>query len=219
MPTQLLATLALFSPALAVVASSLDGASLSLNATKVSTGDWVRVTWSDLVSPADLAKLKTYKTVWKDDECSIVGSGDGSLWLGQFTPPVASLADVRMTGDPKAGGPTEGTPPYTTPAPVKFISGGQLANGYYDFKLTNMRAETNFVLFEGSLTDASSFKPLALSANLTFADRDMPTHGRLARTSSTDEMRVRVRLHHTRFVVFRGVCGGLGLPPFTPPSI
>ena len=30
-------------------------------------------------------------------------------------------------------------PPFTVPAPVKFISGTQLANGHHDFVVSNMR--------------------------------------------------------------------------------
>ena len=83
-----------------------------------------------------------------------------------------------------------GTPPYTTPAPAKFISGTQLGRGSYDFKLTNMRDTTNWVLFAGSLTSAAGFEVVAMSPVVRFLDADTPTQLRLARTSSVDEMRV-----------------------------
>ena len=50
--------------------------------------------------------------------------------------------------------------------------------------------DVNWVLFQGSLTNASNFAAVALSAPVTFTDRSKPAHGRLARTSSTDEIRV-----------------------------
>ncbi len=122
----------------------------------------------------------------------VVGGGDNStFWLGQFSPAVTSLAGVTMTGDPtKHGQATEGTPPFTTPAPAKFISGTQLAAGEWAFIVTNSRQSVNWVLFEGSLTDATNFRPLALSPAVHFADAAHPAQLRLARTSSTDEMRV-----------------------------
>ena len=169
--------------------------SLTINTTSVKSGDWVRVSWEDKFTMKQLSEIKPHKTVWDDGLVKIlpVGSGAGSYWVGQFSPAVLDLSEVQMTGDPAHGGGqmvTEGTPPYTTPAPVKFISGTQLTKGSYSFKMTNMRTTINFVLFEGSLDNASNFQPLALSPTVTFTDRDAPAHGRLARTSSIKEMRI-----------------------------
>jgi hypothetical protein len=188
--------------------SAIDGMnSLTINTTSAKTGDIIQVSWKHLFSMDQLNSINTHKTIWTlpdnaatapvgthfESECKVVGSGDGSFWVGQFSPPVSSLTDVRMTGDPARGGGnlvTEGTPPFTTPAPVKFISGTQLSRGFYNFKVTNMREDVNWVLFEGSLDNASNFKPIALSASLSFTDQNQPQHGRLARTSSVDEIRV-----------------------------
>ena len=120
------------------------------------------------------------------------GEAATSYWVGQFSPAVTSAADVKMIASPqsRAGVSTEGTPPYTLPAPAKFISGTQLSKGEYDFKLTNMRDTTNWVLFAGSLTSAAGFEVVGVSEAVTFSDADQPSHLRLARTSSTNEMRV-----------------------------
>jgi hypothetical protein len=85
---------------------------------------------------------------------------------------------------------TEGTPPWTVPAPVKFISGTQLSKGYFNFKVTNMRQNMSWVLFQGSLTSDSGFAVVAMSPVVVFTDVDAPSHGRLARTSAVNEMRV-----------------------------
>ena len=179
--------------------------SIKVNTTVVKTGDFVRVSWDHQFTTQQLSNIRPHGTRWltetqpdhpllhAETKCHVFGDGSGSYWVGQFSPAVTSLEAVKMTGDPAHGhgaGVTEGTPPFTTPAPVKFISGTQLEKGYFDFKVTNMRETINWVLFEGSLDNASNFKVVALSPPLTFTDRDAPSHGRLARTSSVDEMRV-----------------------------
>jgi hypothetical protein len=75
-------------------------------------------------------------------------------------------------------------------APVKFISGTQLVRGFHPFVLSNMRTQVNWVLFQGSLTNASDFNVLAVSPAVSLSDEQEPMHLRLARTSSVKEMRV-----------------------------
>lgn len=178
---------------------------VTINSTIAVSGASIHVSWraamQALRPDVNLATIPELRTSWvrgaaspvdghADASCVVVGTS--SYWLGQFSPALKSLDAVRMTGSPAshAGCATEGTPPYTNPAPVKFISGTQLARGDYDFIVTNMRATVNWVLFEGSLTDATDFHPLAMSDTVVFKDAMRPMHGRLARTSSTDEMRV-----------------------------
>ena len=179
---------------------------LTVNASHVRTGDAVTVSWKSVLEASELAAIPELRTEWVmpegsdsssvhvERECQIFQEGDeGSYWVGQFSPAVTSIDGVTMTGDPAKGGGsavTEGTPPFTTPAPVKFISGTQLSAGEFTFIVTNMRASVNWVLFQGSLNNSSNFKVVALSSPVEFVDRDKPSHARLARTSSTDEMRV-----------------------------
>ena len=67
---------------------------------------------------------------------------------------VATFPGSHFAGDPNLNVDhiaTEGTPPFLSPAPVKFISGTQLSAGHFDFVVTNMRASVNWVLFKGDL--------------------------------------------------------------------
>ena len=175
-------------------------AALTLNVTLVTSGDAVRVSWASAMASArpavDLALLPPMRTAWRpvgdggevhvEHECIVTPDAlSTSYWVGQFAPAVTSADMVDMIGQSYIS-----TPPFTSPAPVKFISGTQLAPGHFDFVVTNMRTAVNWVLFQGSLTNASDFAVVALSPVVTFADVDAPMHGRLARTSSTDEMRI-----------------------------
>lgn len=189
---------------------------LTVNTTSVKSGDVVRVSWASVLSNEQLATLPEMRTAWVADDaqpseshvekvCRVVGDGasTGSYWVGQFSPPVSSLDSVVMTGDPAKGAGakvTEGTPPFTTPAPVKFISGSQLSQGAFSFVVTNMRQSINWVLFRGSLTNASNFEAIALSPAVDFSDVDAVSHVRLARMSSTEQIRV-------SWTVPEGSCG------------
>ena len=197
---------ALLLPILTTAASSLTTAasSLTTNTTTAKSGDTIQVSWAHLFTPVQLQRITPLSTVWSTphfhpngshDEpvCSILGNGTGSYWVGQFSPAITSLDQVTMTGDPAHGqgaNVTEGTPPFTTPAPIKFISGTQLAKGFFNFKVTNMRTDINWVLFEGSLNESTNFYPRALSSPVQFTDQPLPQHGRLSRTSSTDEIQL-----------------------------
>lgn len=182
-------------------------AALTLNTTVVKSGDVVHVDWTTAFATArpgvNISAIPPMRTMWKpklgregadpdahvEAECIVVPhTTTASYWVGQFSPAVTDAKDVRMI--PFNNHNTEGTPPWTVPAPVKFISGTQLTKGSYNFKVTNMRDNLNWVLFEGSLTSATGFAVVAMSPPITFTDIDEPMHGRLARTSSTDEMRV-----------------------------
>jgi hypothetical protein len=182
-------------------------AALTLNTTVVKSGDVVHVDWTTAFATArpgvNISAIPPMRTMWKpklgregadldahvEAECIVVPhTTTASYWVGQFSPAVTDAKDVRMI--PFNNHNTEGTPPWTVPAPVKFISGKQLTKGSYNFKVTNMRDNLNWVLFEGSLTSATGFAVVAMSPPITFTDIDEPMHGRLARTSSTDEMRV-----------------------------
>jgi hypothetical protein len=180
------------------LAASNSVASITVNATSIRSGDAVRVTWAGV---GDLHNVKPMHVKWYSE--SIGDSGEhkhrwrvepkdaSSLWVGQFSPPVADVSSIHMGGNPMARNiSTEGSPPFTVPAPVKFISGTQLARGYHDFIVSNMRSEVNWVLFSGSLTNASDFAVLAVSPSLKLSDASAPMHVRLSRTSSTDQMRV-----------------------------
>jgi hypothetical protein len=132
---------------------------VTVNATSVySSGSTVRVAWDTL-------------------------EGD-QYWLGQFSPAVNSVNDVRMGGNPC---PDVGVPPFTVPAPLKWISQPwQMRKMSWDFVVTNGRESINWVLFRGNLTDATA---ISVSTPVTFSDTS-PMHVRLARTSSTAELRV-----------------------------
>ena len=173
--------------------ATLEAAKVTINITKAASGDAVRVSWSGI----DLSTAVPMKVAWSQDEgahshlWAVEPSGAQSLWIGQFSPPIQNPDAVRMGSDPKSHGvATEGTPPFTEPAPAKFISGTQLSAGSYDFVVTNMRADINWVLFSGSLDSAAGFKVLAVSPVLSMSETSQPHHVRLARTSSVDEMRV-----------------------------
>ena len=159
-------------------------ASLTVNTTAISAGDAVRVTWTGV----DLAKLPPMHVKFSLDEPAHVHrwrvepEGASSLWVGEFSPPVADIKSVHMGPNPlNRGIATEGTPPFTVPAPVKFISGTQLGNGHFDFVVSNMRESVNFVLFSGSLTDASDFQALAVSPTISIKEAASPMHLRLSR--------------------------------------
>lgn len=180
-------------PATLIVASN--GASISVNTTSIRSGDAVKVSWTG-VALTNIAPMRVaFSTSGGDDHVhswSIEAEDEASsLWVGQFSPPITDAAAIHMGTDPRKHGiSTEGTPPFTVPAPNKFISGSQLSNGHWTFKISNMRAAVNWVLFSGSLIDAATFKVLAVSAPVTLLDAAAPMHVRLARTSSTDQMRV-----------------------------
>jgi hypothetical protein len=184
--------------ALSLFGASAFDPSVSVNTTSVHSGQSVNVSWS-----APAGSVRPYKIVWSRGEANPLDghaeaawreepANGGSLWLGQFSPPVTDASQIKMGTDPTADPKyqTEGTPPFTVPAPVKFISGTQLANGHHNFVVTNMRQQVNWVLFEGSLTNASNFRVVATSPVVSFTDAAAPMHLRLARTSSTSEMRV-----------------------------
>ena len=175
--------------ALALLASASAAPTLGVNVSTIRSGDAVKVSWSgvdlSLASPMRVAFSHEQSSWWLEPPDA------SSLWLGEFSPPIKSAEDVVMGTSPlNRGISTEGTPPFTVPAPVKFISGEQLAPGAHSFIVTNMRDEVNFVLFAGSLTSPKGFEVLAISPTLTLADAAEPMHVRLARTSSEDEMRV-----------------------------
>lgn len=183
---------------------------LTTNTTTVSgTRSAVRVSWTGL----DLSVLRDHKTVWTEVAPShpnehteptqsvvtdpLVNPDAPIYWLAQFSPPVTSLDDVSFTGNPNLnvdGIATEGTAPFITPAPVKFISGTQLKKGYYDFVVTNMRQDVNWVLFHGPL-DQLKITPhaagaVALTAPVKMLHLSRPASVRLARTTKNHEMRV-----------------------------
>jgi hypothetical protein len=186
--TTLVTTLLL--PAL-LAPAVLGDARISVNTTSIMSGDSVQVSWSGVPaapSPMHVMFATDYEHVqrWK-----VEPEGASSLWVGQFSPPITSAADIYMDVDPRSRGiATEGTPPFTVPAPVKFISGTQLASGAYTFKVSNMRAPVNWVLFNGSLTNATDFEVLAVSPSVVLRDAASPMHVRLTRTSSVEEIRV-----------------------------
>ena len=166
--------------------------SIHVNVTNVSAGASVRVSWTG-VAIGDLKPMHVKFST--DDEhvhrWRVEPEGASSLWVGQFSPPVTDISSIHMGTDPtKRGISTEGTPPFTVPAPNKFISGSQLYRGYHNFIVSNMRAPVNWALFSGSLTDASDFKVLAVSDTVTLRDAAAPMHLRLSRTSSVQQMRV-----------------------------
>ncbi len=184
-------------PLLLAHLSAVGGVSISVNTTKINAGDAVRVSWTGI----DLDGIAPMHVVWASNRASADGEhrhewrvepeNAESLWVGQFSPPIADASDIRMGTDPESRGiRTEGTPPFTEPAPVKFISGSQLSNGEFTFIVSNMRADVNWVLFSGSLTDADNFAVLAISPALQLADAAEPMHVRLARTSSAEQLRV-----------------------------
>ena len=182
----------------AVVDVASGASSISVNATSIVSGESVMVSWSGVV----LDSIHPMHVVFSSSAGSDKGGdhvhhwqvqpeGASSLWVGQFSPPIKDASDVHMGSDPTSRGiATEGTPPYTVPAPVKFISGTQLSDGHHTFKVSNMREAVNWVLFSGSLTDPNDFKVLAVSAPVTLRDAAAPMHLRLSRTSSVEQMRV-----------------------------
>eukprot|EP00039_Didymoeca_costata_P023149 m.6158 g.6158 ORF g.6158 m.6158 type:complete len:635 (+) comp3490_c0_seq1:62-1966(+) len=176
---------------------------IKVNTTTVTSGSAVMVSWSDVFASrfpeVDLKNIPEMKTVWLPESSEsgapkpkviIVPDNASSYWVGQFSPAITNKSQIFMGPDPTKKMNTEGTPPFTVPAPVKFISGSQLNNGYHEFIVTNMRTTVNFVLFEGSLSDPNNFQVVAMSDPITFSDATKPMHGRLARTTSTSEMRV-----------------------------
>ena len=179
---------------LALLPTALLGASISVNSTVIRAGDAVDVSWkTDGLALNDLAPMHVVFS--SDDDhvhrWRVEPEGASSLWVGQFSPPIADASQIYMGPNPMDRGiATEGTPPFTVPAPVKFISGTQLARGHHAFKISNMRAPVNWVLFSGSLTNASDFNVLAISPTLTLLDEAAPMHLRLSRTSSVEQMRV-----------------------------
>ena len=165
--------------------------SISVNTTSGTSGDAVTVSWTG-VSRSPSPMRVTFSTDSAHvHRWEVEPKGASSLWIGQFSPPVLDRQSVHMTSDPQSRGiATEGTPPFTYPAPVKFISGKQLEKGQYEFILTNHRAAINWVLFSGSLTNASDFEVLAISKPVQVSDATAPMHLRLARTSSAGQLRV-----------------------------
>ena len=165
---------------------------IAVNVSEIASGQAVNVSWLGV----DLSRAAPLKVAFNEGDggvhtWSVEPRMAQSLWIGQFSPPVLAANDVRMSADPKSHGiATEGTPPFTEPAPVKFISGTQLAAGSFSFIVTNMRAPVNWVLFAGALDSATGFEVLALSKPVTLTDAALPMHVRLGRTSSIDEMRV-----------------------------
>ena len=171
---------------------AVEAISLTTNASEIASGQAVTVSWSGV----DLKRAVPVKVEFSEGDdgahaWSVTTRKTQSLWIGQFSPPIISMNDVHMGVDPKSHGiATEGTPPFTEPAPVKFISGTQLSAGSYSFVVTNMRAPVNWVLFAGALDDPAGFNVLAVSKPVNLVDAGAPMHVRLARTSSVDEMRV-----------------------------
>ena len=164
---------------------------ISVNVTTVRANQAVRVSWTAL-EPIAPMHVNFYSSQEEHVHRWQVEPEDAmSFWVGQFSPPIASASSIAMGSNPESRGiATEGTPPFTVPAPVKFISGLQLQRGAFDFIVSNMRAPVNWVLFSGSLTSAANFKVLAISKPVELADADEPMHLRLARTSSVNQMRV-----------------------------
>ena len=109
-----------------------------------------------------------------------------TYWVGQFSPAVANVSDVRMGPNP-CPDVWDGKTPFTEPAPVKWIEGNPVKSGWHDFVVTNGRESVNWVLFKGQLTNATA---VAVSRAAIFATATAPMHVRLARTHSTNEMRV-----------------------------
>ena len=168
----------------------------SVNVTSVAAGDWVNLSWSNLGPISDL-RIDFFVD---DDEnhrwrLEPANESTTTFWIGEFSPPVMSKNDVHMGDNPRtrvSGYATEGTPPFTQPAPVKFISGAQLTKhgSSWPFRVSNHRSSINWVLFAGSLTSPTGFEVLAISPTVSLSDAAAPMHVRLARTSSPDEMRV-----------------------------
>ena len=103
------------------------GQQISVNVTSIRSGDSVRVSWKEIFATlsVDLESIPALKTVWlKDsaqhkapvDRCTVYPhAGASSYWVGQFSPAITSPSQVVM--GPKLA--WTGTPPFTTPAPVK----------------------------------------------------------------------------------------------------
>lgn len=165
---------------------------LTVSSKEINAGDNVTVAWSG-IGPDAITPMHVRFSSGSDDRTlwTIEPEGASSLWLGQFSPPIEKASSIHMGDNPRHRGiATEGTPPFTVPAPNKFITGEQLSSGKYTFRVTNMRAPVNWVLFSGSLTSASDFKVLAVSPIVTLRDASAPMHLRLARTSNIAQMRV-----------------------------
>ena len=172
---------------------------LRVNTTSATSDSVVRVDWSAVLAGANVSDIPPLHIAWSrvapdpgahaSTTWRVLPSRSArSFWVGQFSPALTSASQVSMQPfDPTM---SEGTPPWTVPMPVKFLSGAQLSAGHYDFRVTNMRSTVGWALFEGSLTSAAGFRVLALSPEVRFADADAPMHLRLARTSSTTQMRV-----------------------------
>lgn len=131
---------------------------IQVNATSAKSGDAILVSWQNALQhlrpETRLNKLSELRTEWYSQNGThmwriIHGKGQfgqynnsesqtAPLWIGQFSPAILSLDDVKMTGNPTPQTGTTGTPPFTTPAPVKFISGTQLSKGHWEFIVTNM---------------------------------------------------------------------------------
>ncbi len=201
--------LLLLLPRNAAAAAPTPTATLAVSTRSVASGGTVRVSWAELGRELglDLTSLPDHRTEWRtaepqhagdhpEPECHVVGDGAGSLWLAQFSPAVTSLADLHFAGDPNLNVDhiaTEGTPPFLSPAPVKFISGTQLSAGHFDFVVTNMRASVNWVLFKGDLNTrniTAETGALAVSPTVTVEHLEHPSQVRLARTTAVSEMRV-----------------------------
>jgi hypothetical protein len=86
--------------------------SISVNATTISAGDAVRVSWSgvalDRLQPMRVAFYDglPHQHLWR-----VEPEASSSLWVGQFSPPITDASDIMMGTNPtQRGVATEGTP-------------------------------------------------------------------------------------------------------------
>lgn len=142
--------------------------SIRVNTTSIHGGGWVNVSFE-----------------------AIPTSERSGAWIAVISP--ALLADSVHAIAPT---PEPATPPWISPAPIKYISCQEAASpsfnstgqGWHEFRLVNMRADVAFVLLFGGLS-----KPTrqAASRAVSFIEgTSLPMHGHIARTQDPTEMRV-----------------------------
>lgn len=136
---------------------------LSLNATTISDGDWVQLSWSG-VPEAERA----------------------SCWIGVFSPDNVDVSTIPAI-------PYPATAPWTATAALKYQvcsadpSFASTGAGSYNFRLLDMRETVAFWLFYNGTTN-----PVAVSKSdvISFTHPEAPRHGVLALTADPTEMRL-----------------------------
>jgi hypothetical protein len=164
--TVIRAALAVLVTGLAAPAASAAAPAISVNTTTTTHFGWVRVSYSGLAP------------------------NDATAWIGVYSPAnnVTVVASAPITNV------TVATPPWTTPAPIKFVTlagtpgfNAPAGSGYYDFSLVNSYETVSFWLFTGGYVTPT---PLTSSAQVSFSDATVPLRGHIARTADPTEMRV-----------------------------